>query len=164
MSRWIKPTEAHLRAYLSDTELSNLRASLATEGAMDTVALVIDGAVDFVRGKIANNRTNSLARGSTIPKGLLRQCMAIAVMDSMSRAAASIIDASGARKAAADMAYKELDKVARGDKDSIRVEAPDADELDADYSSRWNLPGAMTVIETKRDAAEWTDTTMDGLI
>lgn len=159
MPRWIKPTEAHLRAYLSDVEIENLRASLSDTDKMDTVAMVIDAAVGIVRGKIAANRVNKLARGATVPPSLLRHAMALAVMDAMSRPASSIVDASGTRKAAADRAYTELDKVASAAKDAMRIEAPDDAEVET--SDRWNRPGAAVILEAK--TALLTRDTLDGL-
>lgn len=161
MARWIKPTEAHLRAYLSDQELTNLRGHLSDDDKLDTVAQAIDNAVHFVRGKVAQNRMNKMARGATLPASLIRFAMQIAVMDCMSRPAASIIDASGARKAAADRAHTELDKLARGDKDSIRIEQPDTDEIDSTQSDRFAYPGAIKIIYTNGEP-QMTRAALDG--
>ena len=161
MSRWIRPTEAHLRGYLSDTEIASFRETMADSDKVDTLAMVIDAACHQVRGKIAGNRINRLAAGATVPKSLLRHTMVLAMWDIMSRPGASVVDASGSRKRMAEEASKELDKIAEGAKDAIRVEAPDADELDADENSRWNLPGALEIVASK--TATLTEETLVGL-
>lgn len=112
---WIEITEAHLLTALSGTELAKLRAAALQSGQADPVQPVFDQVTAEVRGRVAACDRNQLGDGNTIPSELLDAALALVVMRIMTRAAGTVIDPQGGRKAAAERADRTLEAVAACD-------------------------------------------------
>lgn len=109
---WIELTEADLLTALSGPELEKLRAAALKSGQSDPVQPVLDQITSEVRGRVAACDRNQLGDGNTIPSELKDAALALVVMRIMTRAAGTVIDPQGARKAAAERAAKTLEAVA----------------------------------------------------
>ena len=109
---WIELTEADLLTALSGPELEKLRAAALKSGQSDPVQPVLDQITSEVRGRVAACDRNQLGDGNTIPSELKDAALALVVMRIMTRAAGTVIDPQGARKAAAERADKTLEAVA----------------------------------------------------
>jgi hypothetical protein len=74
---WISITEADVQTRLSAGELSAFKNAALVVGQVNPLPEIITGVVLEIRNAVANNDSNTLGDGETIPQGALHHALAI---------------------------------------------------------------------------------------
>jgi hypothetical protein len=129
---WRALTEADILQRLSGAELEALREAALADSQADPVAAQIAQTVDFVRGYIAANASNTLGPVDTLPERLILPAVDILCVDISTRAAGMLIDPDGQRAKAKQDAIRLVERVADG---KYAVEAPETATTETASSS-----------------------------